>query len=178
MLGRFRYFDIPAQYQNKFKGSNIDAGLQFEFNIDHNLPYQLELMSDPDGNYYLNNHLRHQIDLGDFDFDSRVTLRLKSSGFNDRYYGLAWLTNPDTGKPIGNNIGSDYDITIGSKVRYHVWRNFYLLGEANLTRLGQKTYHSPLIYSPTQGELFVGLGIFNDKKRTKPLKLPYLTSKQ
>ena len=31
VVGNYRYFDIPAQYQNKLHGTSIDGGLQFEY---------------------------------------------------------------------------------------------------------------------------------------------------
>ncbi len=42
LLGRYRYFDIPKQYQRDFHGTNIDMGLQFEYLFNANSPLQLE----------------------------------------------------------------------------------------------------------------------------------------
>jgi len=172
IMGRFRFFDIPEKYQNEYQGSDVDAGLQFEYEMANNIPYQLELMSDSKGNAYLNNHLRYHLDFGDFDFDARATVRLKSAEFNNRYYGLDWLQDPNTGESIGDDIGSDYDVTVGSKARYHAWSNLYLLAEANLTRFGNNTYHSDVIDSSTQADFYLGFGFFNDKKRKDRPLLP------
>ena len=59
LLGRYRYFDIPKQYQREFHGTNIDLGLQFEYLFKANFPLQLELLSDVDGNSYANANLRY-----------------------------------------------------------------------------------------------------------------------
>ena len=161
VLGRYRYFDIPVEYQNQFQGTNIDLGLQFEYLFKANFPLQLELMSDSDGHSYGNLNLRYAIDYKDFDIDLTSTFRYKSSEFNNIYYGLGV-----------DDIGSDYDLKVGAELRYHLYSNLYLLGEAKLTRLSSNTYHSPLIDSPTQGEYYLGVGFFNDKKNPQPLTLP------
>lgn len=77
ILGRYRYFDIPKQYQREFHGTNIDMGLQFEYLFKPNFPLQLELLSDSDGNSYGNVNLRYQIDYNDFDIDSIVLCVIK-----------------------------------------------------------------------------------------------------
>jgi len=118
-------------------------------------------MSDNDGRTYLNNHLRYALEAGSWDVDLNTTLRYKSRGFNNTYYGLGL-----------DDIGSDYDLKIGTQLRYHVISNLYLMGEVNLTRLGSDTYHSSLIGSPTQGDLFLGVGFFNDKSNPQSLTLP------
>ncbi|WP_019613637.1 MipA/OmpV family protein [Psychromonas ossibalaenae] len=161
VLGRYRYFDFPAQYQNEFQGTKIDFGLQFEYLFAPNFPLQIELMSDNDGRTYLNNHLRYALKAGSWDIDLGTTFRYKSTEFNNTYYGLGL-----------EDIGSDYDLKVGTQLRYHVVSNLYLMGEANLTRLGHNTYHNPLIASPTQADLFLGFGFFNDKSNPQPLTLP------
>lgn len=161
VIGRYRYFDIPAEKQNEFQGSEIDLGLQFEYKLQHNMPLQFELLSDTKGNFYANTFLRYEIDAGDWELDLNTRLRLKSSDFNNLYYGLG-----------SDDIGSDFDVRMGAEVRYHVFSHLYLLGEVNLTRLGSQTSRSDNISSPTQGDLFLGFGLFNDKKNPKPLTLP------
>lgn len=160
-IGVFRFFDIPAEYQNKLQGAGIDLGLQYQYLITPHFPFQLELLSDNKGNAYVNNRVSYQLDLGDFDVDFSTTLRYKSSDFNNRYYGLTV-----------DNIGAGFDANVGVKARYHVWSNFYLLGEASLMRLGNEAYHSRLIDSPTQSELYFGIAFFNDKKDPGMLTLP------
>ncbi|HEY5716428.1 MAG TPA: MipA/OmpV family protein, partial [Psychromonas sp.] len=121
----------------------------------------VELMSDSDGRQYANTKLIYRIDYKYFDIDLSSRLRFKSSKFNNIYYGLNQV-----------DIGGDMDLQVGTQVRYHVYSNLYLLGEANLTRLGRRTYDTSLINSPTQGEYFLGFGFFNDKKDRGQLTLP------
>lgn len=161
VLGRYRYFDIPAQYQREFKGTNIDMGLQFEYRFQPNFPLQLELLSDVDGNSYGNVNLRYEIDYKDFDIDLNSTFRYKSGEFNNLYYGLGQ-----------DDIGSDLDVKVGAEVRYHVFSNLYLLGEVNLNTLGNKTYQSDITDSRYEMEYYLGFGFFNNKKKQEYLTLP------
>jgi outer membrane protein len=160
VLGRYRFFDIPAKYQNEFKGSRIDIGLQYEYLLQPHVPLQFELMSDTDGRAYANANLLYQIDYNDFDFELGSRLRYKSSDFNDIYYGL------------NTDIGSDIDVKFGIETRYHVYQNLYLLGDAKINVLGNDTYHSESIDSRSQAEFFLGFGFFNDKQNRGQLTLP------
>jgi len=161
VLGRYRYFDIPKQYQREFHGTNIDMGLQFEYLFKPNFPLQLELLSDVDGNSYSNINLRYQVDYNDFDIDLHSTFRYKSREFNDLYYGF----NVD-------DIGSDLDVKVGTEVRYHVFSNLYLLGEVNVNMLGKHTYQSDITDSRFETEYYLGFGFFNNKKQQEYLTLP------
>lgn len=172
LMGAFRYFDIPQADQNAFQGSDVDAGLQFEYVFADNAQYQLEWMSDSKKNYYINNHLRHQYAGEYFYLDSRASLRFKSAGFNDRYYGLDWLVDPDTQESIGEAIGSDFDLSFGSKLRYHLWSNLYFLGEANLRFFGPDTVQSEVVGNYAQGEVFFGLALFNEEKKPSKFRFP------
>ncbi|WP_022942365.1 MipA/OmpV family protein [Psychromonas hadalis] len=161
VIGRYRYFDIPQQYQREFHGTNIDMGLQAEYLFKANFPLQLELLSDSDGNSYGNVNLRYQVDYKDFDIELHSTFRYKSGEFNNLYYGLG-----------RDDIGSDLDLKVGTEVRYHLFSNLYLLGEVSVNMLGNKTYQSELIDSRFESEYYLGFGLFNNKEQQEYLTLP------
>ena len=161
ILGRYRYFDIPKQYQREFHGTNIDMGLQLEYLLKPNLPLQIELLSDSDGNSYGNVNLVYQVDYNDFDIDFNRTFRYKSGEFNNLYYGF----NID-------DIGSDLDIKMGAEARYHIFSNLYFLGEVDVNILGNHTYQSELTDSRFETEYYLGVGFFNNKKQQEYLTLP------
>ena len=48
-LGRYRFFDIPKEYQNLVREDALDIGLELKYQIDENWHSNLELMSDTDG---------------------------------------------------------------------------------------------------------------------------------
>ncbi len=178
-IGNIRFLDIPKNMQNEFHGSKIDIGLQMEYFFQPNFPIQYEYLVDLKGNNYGNINLRYAFDYYDFDFKLFSTLRLKSANFNNLYYGLDGFPKSKNADGTwnwndlhNNEIGSDYDISVGIDSRYHVWSNLYLLAEAKVTRLGADTYHNSAIDSPAQGEYYLGFGFFKDKKRHAELTLP------
>lgn len=161
VLGRYRYFDIPTVYQKEYHGTNIDTGLQFEYFLSDAMPLQLALLTDTDGRTYGDLNLLYRMDIDDFDIELNAHYRYKSAEFNNIYYGLGV-----------EDIGSDYDIKVGSQLRYHVFSNLYLLGEVNLTMLGNDTYQSSVIEDRFQTEYYLGFGFFNDKKDRGQLVMP------
>jgi len=160
VLGRYRFFDIPAEFQNEFKGTRIDIGLQYEYLLQPNIPLQFELMSDVDGRAYANANLLYQMNYNNFDIELGSRLRYKSSEFNNIYYGL------------NTDIGRDFDVKFGIETRYHVYQNLYLLGDAKINVLADDTYNSEFVDSRAQGELYLGFGFFNDKQNRGQLTLP------
>jgi len=149
LLGRYRYFDIPEDYQNRVQGNSFDSGVELKYRVTDNLEANFEIMVDEDNRYYSSLSTRYFC-----------------------YYGLDGFTNPDNvAEDIDNEIGSGVDLTIGSEVRYHVFSNLYLLGRAQVTTLDNDTSDSPTINDQTYGEIYVGIAFFNDKTRSKSRSL-------
>lgn len=178
LIGRYRYFDIPAEYQNLIQGNAFDMGAELKYRINKNIVTNIELMTDDEGRYYSALDTRYHWESGSWELMPYVTLRLKSADFNDYYFGLDGFSNPDdTSSTIDNKIGSGFDLTLGSEVRYHVISNFYLLGRAQITALDSDTRRSPTIGSDTYGEVYLGIAFFNDKTKKKSPSLkarPYI----
>jgi outer membrane protein len=178
LIARYRYFDIPAEFQNLVRGNSLDIGGEVKYQFNKNLESSFELMSDNDSRYYSTLNTRYRFDSGPWDIFPYATLRYKSSDFNNHYYGLDGATDPkDPTNSLDNKIGSGFDLTIGSEIRYHVTSNFYLLGRAQITTFDRNTRNSITIENDTVGEIYLGLGFFNDKsrKRSDPLKIkPYI----
>jgi outer membrane protein len=172
LLGRYRYLDIPEEYQNRVQGNEFDVGGEVRYRFDNDFEASLEFMSDDDSRYYSSLGARYLWESGSLELFPFATLRFKSADFNDRYYGLDGYTNPDNPtEDLGNKIGSGIDLTLGSEIRYHVISNLYLLGRAQLTVLDEDTYDSPTIEDQTYGEVYMGIAFFNDKTKKKPSPL-------
>jgi len=168
LIGRYRFFDIPAEYQNLIRGSGLDAGARLTYRVDETLKTDFELMSDDHGRYYGSVGLRHYMESGSWELFPYARLRIKSADFNNYYFGLDGFVDPnDLNNTVDNKIGTGLDLTIGSEVRYHVTSNFYVLGRAQVTALDKDTRDNPAIDRGTYGELYLGIAFFNDK--TKPL---------
>lgn len=178
LLGRYRYFDIPAEYQNLVQGNALDAGGQLKYRINNNLETNFELMTDKDSRYYSSLNAKYHWESGSWELFPYATLRHKSADFNDHYYGLDGFADPkNPSNTLSNKLGSAFDLTIGSEIRYHVASNFYLLGRAQLTTLDSKTRDSVTIDNGTHGEIYIGIAFFNDKTHTKSSALkakPYI----
>ena len=168
VIGRYRYFDIPAEYQNLIRGNSLDIGGQVKYRIDKDLETNFEIMSDKDSRFYTSLDARYHWESGAWELFPYATLRLKSADFNEHYYGLDGFPDPaNPANNIDNKIGSGFDLTLGSEIRYHVISNFYLLGRAQLTTLDSDTRRSPTIENGTHGEVYLGIAFFNDKTKSK-----------
>ena len=176
LIGRYRFFDIPSEFQNKIRGSGLDLGLQGRYYVNEDIETNLELMTDDEGRFYSNLNGRYYWESGSWELNPYATLRYKSAEFNDHYYGLDGFANPtNPGTTFSNRIGSGWDLTIGSEARYHVISNLYLLGRAQITSLlDSDTRNSASIDKDIFGEVFVGIAFFEDK--TKAVK-PKLSAK-
>ena len=178
LLGRYRYFDIPSEHQNLVQGGGLDVGGQLKYRINDDLETNLELLTDEESRYYSSINARYHWESGSWDLHPYVTLRYKSADFNDHYYGLDGFPDPDNlPNTINNKLGSAFDLTLGSEVRYHVASNFYILGRAQLTTLDSSTRDSASIENGTHGEIYLGIAFFNDKTKAKVSSLkakPYI----
>jgi outer membrane protein len=168
LLARYRYFDIPSEYQNLAQGNALDLGAQLKYRISDDLETNLELLTDEESRYYSSIDARYHWESGSWELFPYATLRYKSADFNDYYYGLDGFTDPNNlPNTFNNKIGSGFDLTLGSEVRYHVASNFYLLGRAQLTTLDSNTRDSVSIENGTYGEVYLGVALFNYKTKTK-----------
>lgn len=178
LIARYRYFDIPADYQNLIRGNSLDAGGEIKYRFTDEFETNFEIMADQDSRFYSSLNAKYHWDSGPWDIFPYATLRYKTADFNDHYYGLDGATDPaDPDNPLDNKIGSGFDLTIGSEVRYHVISNFYLLGRAQLTTLDSNTRDSITIENGTHGEIYLGIAFFNDKTKAKSPSLkakPYI----
>ena len=178
LLGRYRYFDIPAEYQNLVQGNALDVGGQIKYRINDDFETNFEIMTDRESRYYSSVNTRYHWESGSWELFPYATLRYKDADFNDHYYGLDGFPDPENlPNTFTNKLGSAFDLSLGSEVRYHVASNFYLLGRAQLTTLDSTTRNSASIENGTYGEVYLGIAFFNDKTKEKATSLkakPYI----
>lgn len=178
LIGQYRYFDIPAEYQKLVQGGGLDVGGQLKYRFNENLETNIEIMTDDHSRSYSAIDTRYHWESGSWELLPYATLRFKSADFNNHYYGLDGFNDPNNpSTTIDNKIGSGTDLTLGSEIRYHVISNFYLFGWAKLTTLDSSTRDSDTIENGTYGEVYLGIAFFNDKTRAKSSSLkakPYL----
>ncbi len=158
---RNRYLDLPSEYQNIAGGDSSDFGLQLEMDLKQGLSSTFDFMVDEDLRFHGVMGLHNIIDTADYHLKTSFSARYKSSDFNSYYYGFKDLN------PTGNfaNIGAGVDISTSIAARYHVYSNLYLLGGASYTYLDANVRHASTIDSSWQGDVYVGFGFFNDKRK-------------
>jgi len=165
-IGRYRYFDIPAEFQNAIQGNAVDLGLQYKYKFNSQFNTELELMNDRHGRSHANITGNYRWSSGNWELFPSARLRWKSDSFNNYYYGLG-IDTP----------GSGFDLKAGLDVRYHVASNFYLIGRAALTALENDVTNSSVISRNTQSEVYLGIAFFNDRKKPTKRRLkakPYV----
>ncbi len=154
-IGRYRFFDIPAEYQNQIRGNAFDLGLQYRYKLMQNFNLDFEGLSDQHGRNHAITAANYHWDNGNWDLFPYARLRWKSTEFSDTYYGL----NRD-------NIGSAVDAILGVEVRYHIYKNLYAIGKVSVTLLDKDTYQSEFVDTRYQDDLYLGIAFFNDKRKT------------
>ena len=152
-FARYRFFDIPEEYQNEIRESGLDIGGQLTYRFTDWFHTDLEVLSDQSGRFHVNLTPGFEWERGAWEFRPHVRFRWKSADFNNRYYGLE-----------REGPGSAIDAQIAADIRFHVWRNLYLLARGSILFLDSDTRDISFVDDSTQAEGFVGLGFFNDKK--------------
>ena len=152
-FARYRFFDIPEEYQNEVRESGLDLGGQLVYHFTDWFHTDFEVLSDQEGRWYANLTPGFEVARGDWDFRPYVRFRWKSADFNNRYYGLG-----------REDPGSAIDAQIAADIRYHVYKNLYLLARGGILFLDSDTRDISFVDDSTQAEAFLGFGFFNDKK--------------
>jgi hypothetical protein len=137
---------------------SVGAGIRFMINTDQKINFRIDAAvgnGDNKGIYVgiPGSILMYQWERGAWEFRPYVRFRWKSADFNNRYYGL------DREDP-----GSAVDTQIAADIRFHVWRNLYLLARGSILFLDSDTRDISFVDDSTQAEGFFGVGFFNDKK--------------
>jgi outer membrane scaffolding protein for murein synthesis (MipA/OmpV family) len=87
-FARYRFFDIPEEYQNEIRESGLDPGGQFSYHFTDWFRMDVEVLSDQSGRFYANLTPGFEWERGAWEFRPYVRFRWKSADFNNRYYGL------------------------------------------------------------------------------------------
>ena len=162
-IARMRFFDIPAEYQNEIQGDTFDFGFQWRNYTSNNHHYDIEVLTDLEGNPYGNVSSRWHFEYNNWQFMPQISARYKSATFNSQYYALEELTH--------ERIGAGFDVNANIETRYHVASNFYLVGSVGATVLDNNAYQSTAVDQRWQSEVYLGFALFNDKSKPKKTSL-------
>jgi MipA family protein len=153
-LFRMRFFDIPKRFQNVIQEDSVDFGLQLHYQPSDFFFMDMEAMTEQDFRSHANVRSGLKRSSEDFEWKLYGNLRYKTSSFNSYYYGLTV-----------EDVGSGVDASLGLEVRYHLFRNLYLLGSAQTTLLDSNVRDVSFVDKDHVEEYYLGLGFFNDRKK-------------
>ena len=153
-MSRIRFLSIPKEYQNKVQGDSLDYGARLRYFQQDNIYIDIELLKNSHDGYLAN--LKYSADLtyGDTYFSPYALLTYKDSALNSSYYGRGI-----------EDINPDLGATLGFDVKYHLYKNFYLLGGLNGTYVGSSTANAQIMNENFTYSVYAGMGLLNDKNK-------------
>ena len=158
LLARWRFIDVPEDYNNQMDTDVLDWGLGFRYQPDRNpLYFEADLLSDERQRLSSTLKSGYEMVSGRLEWDPYLALRLKSSRFNDYYYGLARYS-----------VGSGTDISLGLEGWYYLGNDLYLKSSLALTWLDRAASSSVFVDEEIQENILFGLVYRNG--RSRPLK--------
>lgn len=158
LMTRYRFFDIPSEFQNEIQGGEFDFGFQYRTKHNNSWFSDFEILSDSDGNAHA--HAKTSYYIQDKWWEVRPTLAVdwRSSGFNNRYYGFDLF-----------DLGTGFGVTAGIEGRAHIWRNFYALARIEGNWVDSNTADNPAMGQQTQLNTFLGIAFFpTPQERSQP----------
>ncbi|WP_028111079.1 MipA/OmpV family protein [Ferrimonas futtsuensis] len=149
LFTRFRFFDIPREFQNDIQEDSFDLGGRYRYIPQPGHFIDTELLSDSHGRSY--GHLRYGFDhqYGSFTFQPRMQLDWRSREFVEHYYAL------------GTGGGrSDIGISAGVDLSWHLISNLYFIGKLEGSMLGEGAGDLPTLDKRFTLESYAGIAFF------------------
>lgn len=149
----YRFFDIPKEFQNEVRGSAFDYGLEFQF--IHNTFWQsnAQILVDSSTRPYINFETKAGFSWKSLFFEPFAYAQIRSTEFNNRYYGYNGTAKP----------GSGYEVGAGVETTIHIHRDFNLLAHAKVSTLDNHTASTDAISSQVNTETFLGIAFLSDR---------------
>lgn len=160
VIGRYRFFDIPEDFQNTIRGDAFDMGLQAYRLFGNETRLEAEILSDTRGSIHAAGRIKTNIRGRKWILTPELEVRFKTSDFNTRYYGLELF-----------DVGSGAEIWAGVSGRYRVWSNLHLQGGAKIGFLDHNASNSPVIDDDVSWEAYLGFGFHDFEENSEVKKL-------
>ena len=156
LMVRMRFVDIPLDYQNEVMGATADFGFQYRYHFTNLYYTDFEVLLDWEKNFSSNlrvgiHHENRRVDLR-----SWLQLKYKSTDFNSFYYGLT-----------REKISAGFELSLGLRVYYQLWKNLYLFGALEISRMDDNALSAEFVRDRYRGEIWAGFGFSNDKTKEK-----------
>lgn len=149
VIGRYRFFDIPKEYQNEIRGDAFDVGLQAYWQLRDDLQLEAEVLSDMDGRMHAVGRLSHSMSGDGWWLTPELEVVAKTSRYNTRNYGLGI-----------HDLGGGVQFKARLHGRKHVWSNLYAEGSIEGGFLDNPSRDSPVVSTDIEWEAYLGLGFY------------------
>lgn len=153
VYSRFRFNDIPKEFQNEVKGQSFDFGLQYRY-FDGQWETDIAVLSDSYKRFYGYTRAQYNWRYENWSLVPFTELKWKSADFNDHYYGFDQ-----------EQAGGGVSISSGVKGAYHVASNLHLIGQFGVTRLENDVYDLDTVEKNYQLESFLGIAFYPDPNK-------------
>jgi len=150
VYSRFRFNDIPKEFQNEVKGQSFDFGLQYRY-FDGPWEADIAVLSDNYKRAYGYTRAQYSWKYESWSVIPFAELKWKSADFNDYYYAFEQ-----------EQVGGGVSVSGGIKGAYHVASNLHLIGQFGITRLENDVYDLETVEKNYQLESFLGIAFYPD----------------
>jgi len=157
LLSRLRFFEASSSLQREMQGDAFDSGARLWHQLTRDSRLATEFLFDVEGRWHGNLRYAAELKKSALELSPYVNLRLKSAGFNSYYYALEGTGQ----KPIAAAV----DLQIGSRLRYHLTSNLYVLAGVELGLLDAEARRATAVDSSYAASAFAGFGFFNQKSK-------------
>ena len=160
VVTKYRFFDIPKEFQNNIRGSSFDFGFEYAYLAKKDYKLSASLLFDGSMRSYGLFDLSKNFTFGSLSIKPNAYVEVRSADFNNVYFGLS-VDKPGFGFSVGG----------GAEFKYHVWSNFHLLGHVDYKNYDRQTEKISTMKKGHQVETFIGFGFMKDKKLNKDGKV-------
>ncbi|MFC5049522.1 MipA/OmpV family protein [Rubritalea spongiae] len=152
-IARYRFYDIPEEYDSGISGGGADMGVQAFWKLDENSQIQVEALSDQHGNVQGQVRWAGDYRKGLWRLFPELELRATGSDYNTRYYGLEQY-----------DLDASLEARARLKARRRVWSDLFIEGRLEGGWIGSEAGASPLVEDDFEWEAYVGLGLFQEER--------------
>ncbi|MFC4994306.1 MipA/OmpV family protein [Rubritalea tangerina] len=151
-LARYRFFDIPEEYDENVRGGAVDMGLQAFWKLDEESQLQFDVLSDPQGRFHSVARWAGDYRRENWRFFPELELRFTGSEFNSHYYGVDLY-----------DLNEGIEARARLKARRRVIRNLHLEGRVEGAWIGSEAKNRRAIEDDFEYEFYLGLGIYDEE---------------
>jgi MipA family protein len=148
-VARYRFYDLPREQQNADRRDAVDLGLRVVRPLSQIWRAEADFLADTEARTHDILRLTGDLIDGPYNVTPAVELRVKSSAFNSRYYGLD-ESDVDAGADLRGRV----------RFRRHLWSNIHLIGAAEIGLLDSAARRSKFLEDNWEWEGMLGLGVF------------------